>query len=159
MRSAIFGFAGQLPVELRSLICAAGWRFCQLRCPYPDKMTVLQYYFRQPARTKHDNPVHNALLVRYIRWELTKTHPPGRTFFHTTWRHCNYTSPFVISLKLIRCNFINVIIPRQVVRNRHVAMVHFTAKLVMWKNHVSWKMNYNDTNSFHQGTVRIHLCT
>ena len=67
MRSAIFGFAEQPPVELRSLICAAGWRFCRLRCPYPDKITVLQYYFRQPGMTKHDNPAHNALLVRYMR--------------------------------------------------------------------------------------------
>ena len=55
-------------------------------------------------------------------------------------------------------NIVNIIISRQVVRNRFVAMVHFTTMLVIWKEPGSWKMNYNRTKLFNSSKVQLeHL--
>ena len=52
-------------------------------------------------------------------------------------------------------NIVNIIISRQVVRNRFVAMVHFTTMLVIWKEPGSWKMNYNRTKLFNSSKVQL----
>ena len=52
-------------------------------------------------------------------------------------------------------NIVNIIISRQVVRNRFVAMVHFTTMLVIWKEPGSWKMNYNRTKLFNYSKVQL----
>ena len=54
-------------------------------------------------------------------------------------------------------NIVNIIISRQVVRNRFVAMVHFTTMLVIWKEPGSWKMNYNRTKLFNSSKVQLEL--
>ena len=56
-------------------------------------------------------------------------------------------------------NIVNIIISRQVVRNRFVAMVHFTTMLVIWKEPGSWKMNYNRTKLFNSSKVQLELIT
>ena len=52
-------------------------------------------------------------------------------------------------------NIVNIIISRQVVRNRFVAMVHFTTMLVIWKEPGSWKMNYKRTKLFNSSKVQL----
>ena len=52
-------------------------------------------------------------------------------------------------------NIVNIIISRQVVRNRFVAMVHYTTMLVIWKEPGSWKMNYNRTKLFNSSKVQL----
>ena len=52
-------------------------------------------------------------------------------------------------------NIVNIIISRQVVRKRFVAMVHFTTMLVIWKEPGSWKMNYNRTKLFNSSKVQL----
>ena len=54
-------------------------------------------------------------------------------------------------------NIVNIIISRQVVRNRFVAMVHFTTMLVIWKEPGSWKMNYNRTKLFNSSKIQLEL--
>ena len=56
-------------------------------------------------------------------------------------------------------NIVNIIISRQVVRNRFVAMVHYTTMLVIWKEPGSWKMNYNRTKLFNSSKVQLELIT